>query len=353
MPSTHPLTPPEEGEEDQRALIRFGTHRDPALIARLVRYNLLEPEHANWKAGHRAAAAYRQRTGHLAVPYEHRELMPNGHSFPLGRWLADQRRAFQAGGLATQRAEDLDALGMVWDPTEAAWEENLAAARAYYAQTGTLAAPVTATALDKPVGQWLANCRKEGGLGKGARAARRAAQLAEIDPDWRPSWPVDWQRSYAAVERLVALGAEAADIVPGVTAGGTDVGRWLQRQREHVVWQALAAGQRERLAALGVTPLPPQQEAPKKASRGGSAAFERGCAALAQYRQRTGTVGPVSRTHIETVTVDGEEHAVKLGVFLSNTKTRRAKLSPAQLQQLADLGLHWAQQALKSSVGRG
>ncbi|MEV0977948.1 helicase associated domain-containing protein [Streptomyces sp. NPDC049915] len=45
-------------------------------------------------------------------------------------------------------------------------EENLAAARAYYAETGRLAAPVTATALDKPVGQWLANFRKDADLGK-------------------------------------------------------------------------------------------------------------------------------------------------------------------------------------------
>ncbi|UFR07641.1 helicase associated domain-containing protein [Streptomyces sp. Go40/10] len=308
----------------------------------------MEPEHANWKAGHRAAVAYRQRTGHLAVPYEHRELMPNGHSFPLGRWLANQRRSMQAGGLATQRAEDLDALGMVWDPTEAAWEENLAAARAYYAEAGTLAAPVTATALDKPVGQWLANVRKDGGLGKDPeRAARRAAQLADIDPDWRPAWPVDWQRTYAAVARLMALGAGVEEIVPGVTSGGIDVGRWLQRQREHVVWEGLAEGQRERLTALGITPLLPEQKTPVRAPRGGSGGFERGCAAkLAQYKEREGSTGPVSRSHIETLP-DGTQ--VKLGVFLANTKTRRAKLSTAQLQALAALGLQWAEQALSAA----
>ncbi|MFF4756383.1 Helicase associated domain protein [Streptomyces sp. NPDC001270] len=331
---------PEDGEEEQRALLRFGTHRDPALIARLVRYNLMEPEHANWKAGHRAAVAYRQRAGDLAVPYEHRELLSDGHSFPLGRWLADQRRSVQAGTMAAQRAADLDELGMVWEPSEAAWEENLAAARAYYAETGTLAAPVTATALDKPVGQWLANCRKDGGLGKDPeRAGRRAEQLAAVDPDWRPDWPVDWQRQYAGVARLLALGADVADIVPGVTSSGADVGRWLHRQRQHVVWEGLVQGQRERLTALGVRPLLPEQRTPGKGSRGGSGAFERGCAALAQYRERTGSVGPISRAHTE-VLPDGSE--IKLGVFLSNTKTRRAKLSTEQLQQLASLGLEWA-----------
>ncbi|MFD5428351.1 Helicase associated domain protein [Streptomyces sp. NPDC127084] len=336
---------PVEGEDDHRVLLRFGTHRDPALIARLVRYNLLEPEHANWLAGHRAAVAYRKRTGNLAVPFGHRELMPNGHSFPLGQWLADQRRAMWAGTMVTERAEDLEALGIEWYPADAAWEKNLAAARAYFAETGSLAAPVTATALDKPVGQWLANCRKDGGLGTDEeRARRRAAELAAIDPDWNVrelGWPVDWQRSYAGVGRLLALGAELAEIEPGVTAAGVDVGRWLQRQRQHVVWEGLAPGQRERLTNLGVVPLPPEK-APKRRSQAPSAAFERGCAALTQYRDRTGSAGPVSRSWIETLE-DGTE--VRLGVFLANSKTRRAKLSGEQLERLAGLGLEWAAQA--------
>ncbi|MFG3426974.1 Helicase associated domain protein [Streptomyces californicus] len=332
---------PEEGEEDHRALLRFGTHRDPALIARFVRYNLLEPEHANWKAGHRAAVAYRGRVGDLAVPYGHRELMPQGHSFPLGRWLADQRRAFQAGVMVAERADDLDALGMVWEPGEVAWEENLSAARAYYAKKGTLAAPVAATALDKPVGQWLANCRKAGGLGKDRkRAARRAEQLAAIDPDWCPVWPVDWQRNLAGVEGLVVMGAGLEEIVAGVTVDGVDVGRWLVRQRQHAVWAELAEGQRARLGALGVVPLPPE---PKAASGGRSGAFERGCAALAQYRERTGAVGPVGRAHVEVlVGEDGVEVEVKLGVWLSNVKSRRGKLTTEQVERLAGLGLEWA-----------
>lgn len=33
---------------------------------------------------------------------------------------------------------------------------------------------------------------------------------------------------------------------------------------------------------------------------------------------------------------------VKLGVWVSNTKSRRDKLTADQLQRLADLGLEWA-----------
>ncbi|MFF4442805.1 helicase associated domain-containing protein [Streptomyces sp. NPDC001621] len=65
--------------------------------------------------------------------------------------------------------------------------------------------------------------------------------------------------------QLLALGSTVGEIVPGVTTDGVDAGRWLQRQ--HVVWQGLKPGQRERLAALGVQPLPAPPKA--KASQGG------------------------------------------------------------------------------------
>ncbi len=125
---------------------------------------------------------------------------------------------------------------------------------------------------------------------------------------------------------------------PGVTMHGMDVGKWLQRQRQHAVWAGLMEGQRERLERLGIAPLPPEQETPAKARKGGTGAFERGVAALAQYKTRAGTL-TVPRGHIERLP-DGTE--VKLGVFLSNTKTRRGKLTPDKLQALADLGLNWA-----------
>ncbi|WP_121751227.1 DEAD/DEAH box helicase [Streptomyces sp. E2N166] len=344
---------PEEGGEESRLLLRFGTRRDPSLVARFVKYQLIEPEHANWKAGHRAAVAYRQREGHLAVPYQHVEgglagapAAWQGGGFPLGRWLSDQRRAMRAGTMPSERAADLEELGIVWEPADEAWEENLGAARAYFEAYGTLAAPVTAAILDRPVGQWLANARKKGGLGKDpVRARRRAELLAGIDPDWRPDWPVDWQRHYAALKTLTAEDGRLGPVEPGTVVHGMDVGRWLATQRQD--WALLSEGQRERLARLGVEPavrpVPAQggagdAAAGGKPSGGRSAAFERGVAALAQYKARTGSL-TVSRGHVERLE-DGTE--VRLGVFLSNTKSRRASLTPDKLAALAALGLEWA-----------
>jgi hypothetical protein len=47
----------------------------------------------------------------------------------------------------------------------------------------------------------------------------------------------------------------------------------------------------------------------------------------------------VPRGHVEELE-DGTE--VRLGVWLTDTTTRRAKLTSVKLQQLPDLGLEWA-----------
>ncbi|PZT72996.1 helicase associated domain-containing protein, partial [Streptomyces sp. AC1-42W] len=122
-----------------------------------------------------------------------------------------------------------------------------------------------------------------------------------------------------------------------------DVGKWLARQRKPEVWAALADGQRERLEAVGVTPLAPtpapvEQAALTEPSTAPVSAFERGVAALAQYKARTGSV-TVPRAHVEALP-DGTE--VRLGVFLSNSKSRRTKLTADKLRTLAGLGLEWA-----------
>ncbi|WP_460113980.1 helicase associated domain-containing protein [Streptomyces platensis] len=97
-------------------------------------------------------------------------------------------------------------------------------------------------------------------------------------------------------------------------------------------------GQRERLEQLGITALPPAEEVPAKARKGGPGAFERGVAGLRQYKARTGTL-TVPRGHVETLP-DGTQ--VKLGVWLTNTKTRRTKLTVEKKAVLAELGLDWA-----------
>ncbi|WP_461012103.1 helicase associated domain-containing protein, partial [Streptomyces capparidis] len=316
-------------------------------------------ERTDWRRGYAAARRYRQRTGNLLVPYGFTDPQTQ---YPLGRWIHDQRTAYAAGTMTGLRVRRLEALGMVWSAEELAWEENLAALAAYADQHGTLAAPRDATALGKQIGVLLSNLRREGGLGKDPeRAARRAAQLAALDPDWRPAWPIDWQRHYAMLRQCLDGGATLAEVLPGVTVGGVDVGRWLERQRQPAVWTKLQPGQRERLQQLGVQPVPGQQTADGataanggkgsaasggKGRTSGTDAFQRGVQALRRFRDREGHTR-VPRGHTETWTTNGngdeggggQEVTVRLGIWRSNTRTRRQHLTPEQFHLLDRLGL--------------
>ncbi|QZY21025.1 helicase associated domain-containing protein [Streptomyces decoyicus] len=116
---------------------------------------------------------------------------------------------------------------------------------------------------------------------------------------------------------------------------------------EASTWAQLSQEQQRRLAGLGLHPAETPSPTPsaKRATKGpGKAqqAFQRGLTALAQWVEREGD-RPVPRGHSEEICVDGETEPVpvKLGVWVTNTKQRREKLSPAQRRALRKVGIDW------------
>ncbi len=127
---------------------------------------------------------------------------------------------------------------------------------------------------------------------------------------------------------------------------GDDLGKWLERQKNPGNWAQLSTEQQARLAALGVRPVerPATAPAAPRSAKGPSKAqqaFQRGLTALTQWVEREGVHRPVPRGHSEEIAVDGEPEPViiKLGVWVSNTKTRRDKLTQEQLAALRELGM--------------
>ncbi|MEU3410224.1 Helicase associated domain protein [Streptomyces sp. NPDC006658] len=352
----------DQGDDTQAAaeaaLLHFSSPRNAATIAAFLRTRVYRPESLVWLEGYQALLRWRKEneiTGLYAVPYDVEVEVGVTKDFPLGRWVHQQRKALRAGELEERRKTLLDApeAGMVWEPGEEAWENKLAALRSYRRAMGHLAPRQDAVWGEGeamvPVGQHMANLRRKGGLGKDPeRAAQRAKQLAAIDPDWDCPWPLDWQRHYRVLADLVDADGQLPDIAPGVLMDGDDIGRWLERQKNPGTWAQLSAEQQERLSKLGVQPAEAPSPAPAvtratKSPNKAQQAFQRGLAALTQWVEREGAHRPVPRSHAEEITVDGETEPVviKLGVWVSNTKTRRDKLSTEQLAALRELGMQW------------
>ncbi|WP_258382366.1 DEAD/DEAH box helicase [Streptomyces sp. NTH33] len=342
----------------ESALLHFSSPRDAATIAAFLRTRVYRPESLVWLEGYQALLRWRAEneiTGLYAVPYDVEVEVGATKAFPLGRWVHQQRKALRAGELEERRKTLLDApeAGMVWEPGEEAWETKLAALRSYRQATGHLAPRQDAVWGESeaeglvPVGQHMANLRRKGGLGKDPeRAAVRSAQLTAIDEDWDCPWPLDWQRHYRVLADLVDADGHLPDIAPGVTFDGDDIGRWLQRQTQPTAWAQLSSEQQERLSKLGLKPVEVPSPAPKakRSAKPSKAqqAFQRGLAALAQWVEREGQRS-VPRGHSEEITVDGEAEPmlVKLGVWISNTKQRRGKLTQEQCDALRKLGIDW------------
>ncbi|WP_217133055.1 DEAD/DEAH box helicase [Streptomyces sp. AC558_RSS880] len=355
----------EDQEEDgtqaaaEAALLHFSTPRDAGTIAAFLRTRVYRPESLVWLEGYQALLHWRAEneiSGLYAVPYDVEVQVGATKSFPLGRWVHQQRKALRAGELDSHRKELLDEAGMVWEPGEEAWETKLATLRSYRRATGHLAPRQDAVWDDPagggpvPIGQHMANLRRQGGLGKDPkRAAERAEQLAAIDPDWNCPWPLNWQRHYRVLAGLVDADGMLPDIAPGVTFDGDDIGTWLQQQRKPSTWARLLPEQQERLTGLGIKPLETPAPAPptRRTTKGpnkAQQAFQRGLTALAQWVEREGAHRPVPRGHTEEITVDAEAQpvVVKLGVWTSNTKSRRERLDTDQLAALRELGVEWA-----------
>ncbi|WP_097886425.1 helicase associated domain-containing protein [Streptomyces sp. st140] len=109
---------------------------------------------------------------------------------------------------------------------------------------------------------------------------------------------------------------------------------WTTRQTEPAVWDTLLPEQRERLEALGLKRRTDTATAAATTAASRAGAFERGIAALTQYAAREGRA-VVPRAHVE----ETPHGPGRLGTWVSNTRSRRAKLST---EQRAALGIDWA-----------
>ncbi|KAF4406107.1 helicase [Streptomyces lycii] len=349
-----------------RKLLKFSTPRDPAQLAAFINLRVLNPEHEHWRRGVEAAVIFAREHGDLKVPFTYR--VPEGEeaegvgwpaslaNFPLGQWIADNRRFYVRGDMDEDRVEQLEKLGMVWDHFDVAWEEGLAAARGWAAEAGHLLAPLDATFQGYRVGIWLKNARaaarkaqeieqrRAEGLpvesSAGALSEMRREQLEDIDPSWCPTWPVEWQRCFHHV-RLHLEAGHLLPIEPGdVVHQGEDLGRWVRSVR--LGWDNLTTVQQwmcEQI--LGIQPAGEDEKPPPRRTQADKWAMN--YKAACRFYEREGHLR-VPRKHVERVVVGGgrEVREVRLGAWIGNQRSRAARLSPERVEQLSRVGMRWA-----------
>ncbi|MFJ9250361.1 Helicase associated domain protein [Streptomyces sp. NPDC101776] len=355
-----------------RRLLKFSTPRDPAQLAAFINLRVLNPEHEHWRRGVEAAVIYAREHGDLKVPFTFRvpavddqdaeaERWPASlANFPLGQWIADNRRFYARGDMDTDRIEQLEKLGMVWSHYDVAWEEGLSAARGWAEENGHLLAPLDATFQGAKVGIWLKNARAatrkaieieqrraEGlpvGSLAGALSDERREQLEDIDASWCPTWPVEWQRAFHLTRQHLD-GGGVLPTEPGVVVRqGEDLGRWVRAQR--LGFDQLTAVQQWMCEqVLGIEPAT-EDEKPKP-RRTQADKWTLNFLAAKQFYEREGHLR-VPRKHVETIVVtsdngiDQEQRELRLGAWIGNQRSRAATLSPERVEELSAIGMRWA-----------
>ncbi|MFB8027276.1 MULTISPECIES: Helicase associated domain protein [unclassified Streptomyces] len=362
-----------------RELLKFSTPRDPAVLAAFIQLRILDPEHEHWRRGIEASAIYTGLHGGLRVPFTFRvpgsqetESLGSGQDaggeagwpaslagFPLGQWIADARRQYARGTMSDDRIDQLENLGMIWSTVDLAWEEGLAAARAWAHLHGHLLAPLDATYEGAKVGIFLKNARAAARRAHHSQereaealpadttgwvlSEERHEQLEEIDASWCPVWPVTWQRTF----HLTRLHLEAGQPLPTrpgqALAQGEDLGRWVQSVRRG--WDKLTGAQQWMCdQVLGIEPA--EKDERPKTSMSQAQKWAIHLAAARQFFEREGHL-KVPRKHVETISVpgtgegQGEVRPLKLGAWLANQRSRAAKLTAERAEQLSAVGMRW------------
>src|SRR5262249_33777225 len=103
---------------------------------------------ASWDQGFSYLERYYQREGNCSVPKSHKE-----EGFPLGQWAHSQRQ--KGARLHGDRRQRLEALGFVWRPRDAAWENGFRHLKLYKDREGHCRVPQQHLENEFQLGSWV------------------------------------------------------------------------------------------------------------------------------------------------------------------------------------------------------
>ncbi len=227
----------------------------------------------------------------------------------LAQWVGKQRTARQRGKLPREMIDELDALGFVWDPLVAAFENGLAALAQYMEREGHDRVPSKwveeLNGEDFKLGGWVTKLRNKK---RGGRVpAERVEALDALGFDWDPN-ETSYQRRFAALaqyverEGHVRVPQDHKEVFDGEEV---ELVKFINQVRSARRQGGLSDDKFAALDALGLDWDPLET------------AFQRGLAALAQFVAREGHPRPPQSC---TEEIDGE--SFRLGNWLSNQRVK-------------------------------
>lgn len=201
---------------------------------------------AMWERGLAGARAFHAEHGHLDVPNLYRAA--DGHF--LGKWLEHRRTDRMNGDLLPERARQLEALGIEWQPRDAAFRTGFEALRAYRDEHGHCRVPGKhVTGEGFRLGNWLRGIRQR--YRDGVLPTQRVLELTEFGVEWDPL-AARWERGLAAFAAFRTEHGHGRVQQRFVTIDGYALGNWISIQRKSFHAGTLRADQIGALDAAGM-----------------------------------------------------------------------------------------------------
>ncbi len=120
---------------------------------------MIKRRHTTWEEMCTALVDYKKKNNDCDVPKEYPA------NSQLGTWVAKQRHTKKQGKLSTARIGRVEALGFVWDPLDAAWEEMFTALVEYKGKNNHCNVPQRHPE-NPQLGRWVAKQRHTKKQGK-------------------------------------------------------------------------------------------------------------------------------------------------------------------------------------------
>jgi hypothetical protein len=201
-----------------------------------------DPLAAQWEEGFRSLELFRQREGHCRVLQGYRDPTTG---YRLGTWVGVQRKGNDT--MLPDRRARLDALGFVWDPLAAQWEEGFRFLQLYHQREGHCRVPVTYRdpTTGYRLGSWVNNQRTK----QATMSPERRARLDALGFEWDP-FAAQWEEGFRSLELFRQReGHCRVPVTYRDPTTGYRLGTWGSNQR--MAQATMPPDRRARLDALG------------------------------------------------------------------------------------------------------
>jgi superfamily II DNA or RNA helicase len=294
--------------------VSVGTAFAGALKTRLV-----EQTTDSWEFWFGLLEKYKEENGDCLVLAK----IVDGAGPNLGNWVSHQRS--KRNEISRERVKRLNDLGFVWDAQEEKWKAGFGALMRYREGNGDCLVPaVFKDEAGLNLGSWVNTQRAR----KDTLSHEQLKSLNDLDFVWDPL-EEKWEVGYRALKQYREEYGDCLVHQGFKDSAGVNLGKWASHQRTRKA--KLSPERVKRLTDLGFKWNSLEEK------------WETGFGALQQYKQANGDC-LVPKNFIDNADF-------KLGSWVQNQRTNKAKLSPEKVKRLNDLGFVWDSLEEKWEIG--